>query len=139
MLIPARMKRVEIIVHRDYFDPVMRYLRDARLVELLDVKSMLKGYGGAVSPCGTSERLYRLVAVGSKIAALTALMPGASEIKPAQVSESLTDEQIREIENRISALEQETSALSSEMQGCEKVTQFADADLGKSVREMLGI
>jgi len=139
MLIPARMKRVEIIVHRDYFDPVMRYLRDARLVELLDVKSMLKGYGGAVSPCGTSERLYRLVAVGSKIAALTALMPGASEIKPAQVSESLTDEQIREIENRISALEQETSALLSEMQGCEKVTQFADADLGKSVREMLGI
>jgi V/A-type H+-transporting ATPase subunit I len=139
MLLPAKMKRVEIIVHRDYFDPVMRYLRDARLVELLDVKNMLKGYKGAVSSCGTSERLYRLVAISSKIAALTALTSSGSEIEPAQVGESLSDEQIREIENRVSALEQETSALSSEMQVCGKVTLFADADLGASVREMLRI
>jgi V/A-type H+-transporting ATPase subunit I len=139
MLLPAKMKRVEIIVHKDYFDPVMRYLRDARLVELLDVKNMLKGYKGAVSSCGTSERLYGLVAISSKIAALTALMSSGGEIEPAQVGASLTDEQIREIENRISALEQETSALSSEMQVCDKVTLFADTDLGASVREMLGI
>ena len=139
MLLPAKMKRVEIIVHRDYFDPVMRYLRDARLVELLDVKNMLKGYRGAVSSCGTSERLYRLVAISSKIAALTELMPSASEIEPAQVGESLTDDQIREIENQVSVLEKETSALSSEMQVCDKVTLFADADLGASVREMLRI
>jgi V/A-type H+-transporting ATPase subunit I len=139
MLLPAKMKRVEIIVHKDYFDPVMRYLRDARLVELLDVKNMLKGYKGAVSSCGTSERLYRLVAISSKIAALMVLMRSASEIEPAEVGESLTDEQIRDIESRISALEKETSALSSEMQACEKVTLFADTDLGASVREMLRI
>jgi vacuolar-type H+-ATPase subunit I/STV1 len=130
------MKRVEIIVHMGYFDPVVRYLRDARLVELLDVKSMLKGYKGAVSSCGPSERLYRLVAMSSKIAALTALMPSAREIEPVQVGESLADEQIREIDDRISALEQETSALSSEMEVCEKVTLFADTDLGASVRDM---
>jgi vacuolar-type H+-ATPase subunit I/STV1 len=139
MLLPAKMKRVEIIVHKDYFDPVMRYLRDARLVELLDVKNMLKGYKGAVSSCRTSERLYRLVAISSKIAALTALTPGASDAEPAQVNEPLTDEQIREIENRVSALEQEISALSSEVQACEKVIMFADADLGASVREIMRI
>jgi V/A-type H+-transporting ATPase subunit I len=139
MLLPAKMKRVEIIVHKDYFDPVMRYLRDVRLVELLDVKNMLKGYKGAVSSCGTSERLYRLVAISSKIAALTALMPSASEVEPVQVNESLTDEQIGEIENRVSTIEQEISVLSSEAQACEKVTSFARDDFKASVREMLKI
>ena len=38
MLLPAKMKRIEIIVHKDYFDSVMRYLRDVRLVELLDTE-----------------------------------------------------------------------------------------------------
>jgi V/A-type H+-transporting ATPase subunit I len=63
-------------------------------------------------------------------------MPSAREIEPVQVGESLADEQIREIDDRISALEQETSALSSEMEVCEKVTLFADTDLGASVRDM---
>ena len=71
MLLPAKMRRVEIIVHKDYYELVMRHLREARILELIDVKDMLKGYGGSVSPCPTSDRLYRLVTIGSKIISLS--------------------------------------------------------------------
>ncbi|MGA2238822.1 MAG: V-type ATPase 116kDa subunit family protein [Candidatus Bathyarchaeia archaeon] len=140
MLLPAKMKRVEIIVHKDHYDPVMRYLREARVLELLDVKDMIKGYDGAVSPCPTSERLYRLVTLGSKIGNLTnTLQLGSSTAGPVQVSGSLAEDQIRDIEGRVSSLEAELTALSSEIQAAEKITQFADTGLGVSIKEIMKI
>jgi V/A-type H+-transporting ATPase subunit I len=140
MLLPAKMKRVEIIVHKDHYDPVMRYLREARVLELLDVKDMIRGYDGAVSPCPTSERLYRLVTLGSKIGNLTnTLQLGSSTAGPVQVSGSLAEDQIRGIEGRVSSLEAELTALSSEIQAAEKVTQFADTGLGVSIKEIMKI
>ena len=140
MLLPAKMKRVELIVHKDHYDPVMRYLREARVLELLDVKDMIKGYDGAVSPCPTSERLYRLVTLGSKIGNLTnTLQLGSSTAGPVQVSGSLAEDQIRDIEGRVSSLEAELTALSSEIQAAEKITQFADTGLGVSIKEIMKI
>jgi V/A-type H+-transporting ATPase subunit I len=140
MLLPAKMKRVEIIVHKDHYDPVMRYLREARVLELLDVKDMIRGYDGAVSPCPTSERLYRLVTLGSKIGNLTnTLQFGSSTAGPVQVSGSLVEDQIRDIEGRVSSLEAELTALSSEIQAAEKITQFADTGLGVSIKEIMKI
>jgi len=140
MLLPAKMKRVEIIVHKDHYDPVMRYLREARVLELLDVKDMIKGYNGAVSPCPTSERLYRLVTLGSKIGNLTnTLQLGSSTAGPVQVSGSLAEDQIRDIEGRVSSLETELTALSSKIQAAEKITQFADTSLGASIKEIMKI
>jgi V/A-type H+-transporting ATPase subunit I len=140
MLLPAKMKRVEIIVHKDHYDPVMRYLREARVLELLDVKDMIKGYDGAVSPCPTSERLYRLVTLGSKIGNLTnTLQLGPSTAGPVQVSGSLAEDQIRDIEGRVSSLETELTSLSSEIQAAEKITQFADTGLGASIKEIMKI
>ena len=140
MLLPAKMKRVEIIVHKDHYDPVMRYLREARVLELLDVKDMIKGYDGAVSPCPTSERLYRLVTLGSKIGNLTnTLQLSSNTAGPVQVSGSLAEDQIRDIEGRVSSLEAELTALSSEIQAAEKITQFADTGLGVSIKEIMKI
>ena len=140
MLLPAKMKRVEIIVHKDHYDPVMRYLREARVLELLDVKDMIKGYDGAVSPCPTSERLYRLVTLGSKIGNLTnTLQLSLNTAGPVQVSGSLAEDQIRDIEGRVSSLEAELTALSSEIQAAEKITQFADTGLGVSIKEIMKI
>ncbi len=140
MLLPAKMKRVEIIVHKDHYDPVMRYLREARVLELLDVKDMIKGYDGAVSPCPTSERLYRLVTLGSKIGNLTnTLQLSPNTAGPVQVSGSLAEDQIRDIEGRVSSLEAELTALSSEIQAAEKITQFADTGLGVSIKEIMKI
>ena len=140
MLLPAKMKRVEIIVHKDHYDPVMRYLREARVLELLDVKDMIKGYDGAVSPCPTSERLYRLVTLGSKIGNLTnTLQLSLNTAGPVQVSGSLAEDQIRDIEGRVSSFEAELTALSSEIQAAEKITQFADTGLGVSIKEIMKI
>lgn len=140
MLLPARMKRVELIVHRDHYDSVMRYLREARVLELLDVKDMIKGYEGAVSPCPTSERLFRLVTLGSKIGNLTtALQLSSNDAKPVQVESSLAEYQIREIEARVSSLEAQLTALSTETQAAEKITEFADTSLCISVKEMMKI
>jgi len=140
MLLPARMKRVEIIVHKDHYDSVMRYLREASVLELLDVKDMIKGYEAGVSPCPTSERLYRLVTLSSKIGNLTnALQLSSSNVEPVQVSGSLSEDQIRDIESRVSSLEAQLATLSSETQAAEKITQFADTSLGVSVKEMMKI
>ena len=138
MLLPAKMKRVEIIVHKDYYESVMRYLREARALELLDVKDMLKGYKGSVSPCSTSDRLYRLVTTGSKITNLSnTLQLTAKPSEPVPVGPSLSEEMIRGIESRVSLLEKEVSAVSSEIQACQKITEFADRDFGTSVKEMM--
>jgi V/A-type H+-transporting ATPase subunit I len=140
MLLPAKMKRIEIIVHKDYYESVMRYLREARVLELLDVKDMLRGYEGSVAPCPTSDRLYRLVTIGSKITNLSNTLQvssGASE--PVPVRGSLCEEMISDMESRVSSLEKEVSALSSEIQSCEKVTEFADRGLGISVKEMMKV
>jgi len=140
MLLPARMKRAEIIVHKDHYDPVMRYLREARVLELLDVKDMIRGYDGAVWPCPTSERLYRLVTLSSKIGNLTnTLQSNPANAEPVQVTGSLTEDQIRDIENRVSSLETELTALTSEIQAAEKITQFADTGLGVSIKEIMKI
>ncbi len=139
-LLPAKMKRIEIIVHKDYFDSAVTYLREARVLELLDVKDMLKGYRGAVTPCPPSEKLYRLTTLGSKIASLSNLLETASEdAKPALVTGPLSEEEIRSIENRTSTLETEVSALSAGIQTSEKITQFADKELASSVAEMMRI
>jgi len=140
MLLPAKMKRIEIIVHKDHFDSVMRYLREARVLELLDVKEMLKGYEGAVSPCPPSERLYRLVTIGSKISNLINVFNVSSKpVEPVRVAGSLSEDQIRDIESRVSSLEGELSTISSEIQACEKITQFADTGFGVSVKELVKI
>ena len=140
MLLPVRIKRVEIIVHKDHYDAVMRYLREARMLELLDVKDMIKGYPGAVAPCSTSEKLYRLVTLSSKIGNLTnTLQLSSSTGEPVQVSRSISEDQVRDIESRVSSLETELSTISSEIQAAEKVTQFADTSLGVSVKEMMKI
>jgi len=140
MLLPARMKRVEIIVHKDQYDSVMRYLREARVLELLDVKDMIKGYGGAVTPCPTSERLYRLVTLSSKIGNLIhTLQLSSVTIPPVKVAGSLPEDQLRDIEGRVSSLEAKLTTISSETQAVEKVTQFADTRLGACVKDMTKI
>ena len=134
------MKRVEIVVHKDHYESVMRHLREARAVELLDVKDMIKGYEGAVSPCPTSDRLYRLVTLSSKIGNLSnTLQPVSTNNKPVQVSGSLSEDQIQDLENRVSSIETELSAISSELESAEKIVEFADSSFGVSVKEMMKI
>ena len=56
MLLPTKMRRVEIVVPQRKFEDVMLCLRELNIIELLEVKEMIKG----VAPETVSDRLYRL-------------------------------------------------------------------------------
>ncbi|MGA2791218.1 MAG: hypothetical protein ABSF00_10690 [Candidatus Bathyarchaeia archaeon] len=95
MLLPTRMRRVEIIVPQRKFDDVMLYLREQNAIELLDVKEMIKGYGGGVTSTTVSDRLYRLTTLESKISSIIAALQLTSlHSKQVQVDRRISDEQI---------------------------------------------
>jgi vacuolar-type H+-ATPase subunit I/STV1 len=81
------MRRIEVIVPQKKFDDVMLYLREENSVELLDVKEMIRGYGEGVNSAPTSERLYRLTTLESKINSIIAGLGVSSiQMKPVQSS-----------------------------------------------------
>jgi len=89
------MRRVEIIVPQRKFDDVMLYLREQNAIELLDVKEMIKGYGGGVTSTTVSDRLYRLTTLESKISSIIAALQLTSlHSKQVQVDRRISDEQI---------------------------------------------
>ena len=93
------MKRVEIIVPKRNFEDVMLYLREQNAIELLDVKEMIKGYGGGVTPNSVSDRLYRITTLESKInSVITALGLNETRAKPVPVERRVSDEHLTEVE-----------------------------------------
>ena len=94
------MRRVEIIAPQKKFDEVMLYLREQNAIELLDVKEMIKGYGGGVTPTTVSDRLYRLTTLESKINSIVAALGIGSKLaRPVTVGPRISDQQIADIEN----------------------------------------
>jgi V/A-type H+-transporting ATPase subunit I len=140
LLLPTRMRRVEIIVPQRKFEDVMLYLREQNTVELLDVKEMIKGYGGGVWPNTVSDRLYRLTTLESKInAIITALGIHSKPKQPVLVEPRISDEQIAESEKRTSEIEQEVTSTTNEAQAIESLVTYAERQLEKSIEEIVKI
>ena len=140
MLLPTRMRRVEIIAPKRNFDDVMLYLREQNTVELLDAKEMIKGYGGGVTPTTVSDRLYRLTTLESKInSVLTGL--GITEIrtKPVTVEPRISDDHVAEVEKKVSDLEQRVTALANEAQALDGLIAYAERQVRLSIQEILKI
>ena len=134
------MKRVEIIVPQRKFDDIMLYLREQNALELLDVKEMIKGYGGGVTSAPTSERLYRLTTLESKInSVISALGITAVQTKPTQVEPRISDLHIDEVEKRVSEIEQQVTSATSETQSLESLISYAEQQLHRSVQEIAEI
>ncbi len=127
MLLPTRMRRVEIIVPKRNFEDVMLYLREQNTIELLDVKEMIKGYGGGVTPTPLSDRLYRLTTLESKInSVITALGINGTRAKPVSVERSVSDEHFAEVEKKVSDLEQQVTTFTNEAQSLEALITYAN-------------
>ncbi len=140
MLLPTRMKRVEIIVPQRKFDDVMLYLREQNAIELLDVKEMIKGYGGGVTSTTVSDRLYRLTTLESKINSIIAALQLTSlQSKQVQVDRRISDEQIAEIEKRVAEIEQQVTTLTNESQAIESLISYAERQLNASIEEITKI
>ena len=140
MLLPTRMRRVEIIVPQRKFDDVMLYLREQNAIELLDVKEMIKGYGGGVTSTTVSDRLYRLTTLESKINSIIAALQLTSlQSKQVQVDRRISDEQIAEIEKRVTEIEQQVTTLTNESQTIESLIAYAERQLHASIEEITKI
>lgn len=140
MLFPTRMKRVEIIAPERKFEEVMLYLREQNSVELLDVKEMIKGYGGGVKPATVSDRLYRLTSLESKINSIITIL-GIENLraKPVLVEPRISDQQISETERRATDIERQVAALSAEAQTLESLIAYAEQQLEQSIEEITKI
>ena len=140
MLLPTRMRRVEVIVPKRNFDDVMLYLREQNTVELLDAKEMIKGYGGGVTPTAISDRLYRLTTLESKInSVVTALNLTAVRAKPVMVDARVSDEHVADVEKRVTELEQKVTTLTNEAQTLEGFIMYAERQVSLSIQEIMKI
>ena len=140
MLLPTRMRRVEIIVPQKKFDDAMLYLREQNSMELLDVKEMINGYGGGVSSAPTSERLYRLTTLESKInSVIAALGIGSIQAKPVPVEPRISDAQIDEVEKRVAEIEQQVTSTTNEAQALDSLITYAEKQLEHSIEEIAKI
>ncbi len=134
------MRRVEIIVPKRNFEDVMLYLREQNAVELLDVKEMIKGYGGGVTSTPVSDRLYRLTTLESKInSVITALRFNEPRAKPVPVERRVSDEHLTEVEKKVSELEQQVTILANEAQSLEALINYAERQLKLSIEEIAKI
>ena len=140
MLLPTKMRRVEIIAPQKRFDDVMLYLREQNAIELLDVKEMIKGYGGGVTPTTVSDRLYRLTTIESKITSvISALGINSLQAKPVLVDPRIPDQQIEETEKRVTEIEQQVTSSSNEAQALESLISYAEHQLEQSIEEIAKI
>ena len=140
MLLPTSMRRIEIIVPKRNFEDVMLYLREQNSIELLDVKEMIKGYGGGVTPTPISDRLYRLTTLESKInSVITALGITGTRTKPVSVQARASDQHIDEDEKKIAELEQEVASLTNESQSLQTLITYAERQLALSIEDIIKI
>jgi V/A-type H+-transporting ATPase subunit I len=134
------MRRVEIIVPKRNFEDVMLYLREQNSIELLDVKEMIKGYGGGVVPTPISDRLYRLSTLESKInSVITALGITGAQAKPVSVEARVTDQHLDEVEKKVSELEREVTSLTNEAQSLQTLINYAERQLALGIDEIIKI
>ena len=118
----------------------MLYLREQNAIELLDVKEMIKGYGGGVTPTTVSDRLYRLTTIESKITSvISALGINSLQAKPVLVDPRIPDQQIEEIEKRVTEIEQQVTSASNEAQALESLISYAEHQLEQSIEEIAKI
>jgi len=140
LLLPTRMRRVEIIVPKRNFEDVMLYLREQNAIELLDVKEMIKGYGGGVTSTTVSDRLYRLTTLESKTnSVITALGINGTRAKPVPVERRISDENLTDVEKKVSDLEQQVTTLANEAQSLEALITYAECQLKQSIEEITKI
>ncbi len=134
------MRRVEIIIPQRKFEDVIIYLREQNAVELLDVKEMIKGYGGGVSSATVSDRLYRLATLESKITSvITALGINSRPAEQVLVDARASDDQIAEIEKKTAEIEQQVTSTTNEAQALESLIAYAERQLKLSIEEIAKI
>jgi len=134
MLLAERMNKVRIYVSRSFIDDVMFKLGEAGLMHQTDIRESLKDLEGYVHPIESSERLFKLSSILSRIEMLISSLKLENETitEKARVERFLSDKDLERLEEESTRIEEEHSRIVSQLtefekqEGTEKTTQIAE-------------
>lgn len=140
MLLPAVIHRIQLIVHKRYYDDVLRFLRENKTVQLLDVKEIIKGYDAAVTSTSSSERVYRLATLSSKTNQLVSVLQVDQGLKQRiEVRPEISDSELEQFEREVAEIDGQATKINAQLQSIEQLSKYAEEGLEASVREIVKI
>ena len=109
MLLAERMAKLRFYVHENYIDEILFRIGQAGFLHQTEIRESFKDFEGYVHPVESSERLFRLSSVLSRIQMLisTLKVEEGEAVEKVKVQPILADEDIDRIEENLSRVEEE--------------------------------
>ena len=122
MLLAERMKTVRIYVSKSFIDDVMFKLGEAGMIHQTDIRESLKELERYVHPIESSERLFKLSSILSRIEMLISSLKLENETitEKARVERFLSDKDLEGLEGESTRIEEEHSRIVSQLTEFEK-------------------
>jgi len=122
MLLAERMNKVRIYVSKSFIDDVMFKLGEAGMIHQTDIRESLKELEGYVHAIESSERLFKLTSILSRIEMLISSLKLGNETitEKARVERFLSDKDLERLEEESSRIEEENSRIVSQLTELEK-------------------
>jgi len=144
-LLAERMNKVRIYVSKSFIDDVTFKLGEAGMMHQTDIRESLKELEHYVHPIESSERLFKLSSILSRIEMLISSLKLENETitEKARVERFLSDKDLERLEGESTRIEEEHSRVVSQLtefekqEGTEKTTRIAEltAELDKLAAE----
>jgi len=139
-LLAERMNKVRIYVSKSFMDDVMFKLGEAGVIHQTDIRESLKDLEGYVHPIESSERLFKLSSVLSRVEMLISSLKLENETvtEKAKVEEFLSDKDLERLEEESTKIEEEHSRIVSQLTAFEKQegTGEKTAKIGRLTAEL---
>jgi len=134
MLLAERMSKVRVYVSKDFIDDVMFRLGEAGMIHQTDIRESLKALERYVHPVESSQRLFKLSSILSRIEMLISSLKLKNETisEKARVEKFLSDKDLERLEEESTRIEEEHSRIVSQLaefekeEGTEKTTRIAE-------------
>jgi V/A-type H+-transporting ATPase subunit I len=134
MLLAERMNKVRIYVAKSFIDDVMFKLGEAGMIHQTDIRESLKDLEGYVHPIESSERLFKLSSILSRIEMLISSLKLENETtaEKARVERFLSDKDLERLEEESARIEEEHSRIVSQLaefekeEGTQKTTRVSE-------------
>jgi len=122
MLLAERMSKVRIYVYKSFIDDVMFKLGEAGVIHQTEIRESLKDLEGYVHPIESSERLFKLSSVLSRIEMLISSLKLEDETiaEKAKVDIFLSEKDLERLEEESTRIEEEHSRILSQLTELEK-------------------
>jgi len=122
MLLAERMSKVRVYVSKDFIDDVIFRLGEVGMMHQTDIRESLKELERYVHPLESSERLFKLSSILSRIEMLISSLKLENETisEKARVEKFLSDKDLEKLEEESTRIEEEHSRIVSQLAEFEK-------------------